>query len=147
MFFDLAHACQPNTHCHPERSEGSFWAIRVLALECAYALRMTGCGRNHPSPYIRLFKSVTFSNRRASVGRVARHDHAVHQPALAFGIVGVGLVHRGTIVPDHDVALPPGMAILEAWLDRVGDQLVEQCVALRAVHAYDLLHAIGVEVE
>src|SRR6185312_4733988 len=87
----------------------------------------------------------------ARLARLARplsgHHDAVHQTALAFGIVGVGLVHGAAVVPDHDVALAPDMAVLEARLDRVGDQLVEQGVALAAVQADHLLHAVGVEVE
>src|SRR5476651_689143 len=56
----------------------------------------------------------------------AGHDHAVHQAPFALGIVGVGLVHGAAIVPDHDVALAPDMAVLEPRLDSVRDQRVEQ---------------------
>src|SRR3954468_23564914 len=65
------------------------------------------------------------SNRRG-----AGHHDAMHQPPLAFGIVGVGLVHGAAVVPDHHVALAPDMAVLEARLDGMGDQPVEQRVAL-----------------
>src|SRR5260370_16491451 len=76
-----------------------------------------------------------------------RHDHAMHQSALSIGIVGVGLVHRATIVPDHDVALPPDVAILVIYLRCVADQLVEQPVALVALQPDAPLHAVSVEIE
>ena len=62
-------------------------------------------------------------------------DHAVHQAPLAVGIVGVGLVHGAAVVPDHDVALPPDVAVLVFRLDRMRDQLIEQPVAFATLHA------------
>ncbi len=56
-------------------------------------------------------------------------------------------MHGAAIVPDQDVALAPAVAVLILRLSRVIGQRVEQRVALRARHADDRLHAVGVHVE
>src|SRR5262249_16051653 len=77
----------------------------------------------------------------------ALDDDAVHLAPRALGVVGIRLVHGAAIVPDEDIALLPAMAVLEARLGCVRDELVEKRIALAPLEPDDLLDAVGIEVE
>src|SRR5262249_59102098 len=57
--------------------------------------------------------------------------HAPVDAVLLGGIGARGLVIRAAVVPDHDVALTPLMAVLPRGLDHVAGELVDERVALR----------------
>src|SRR5262245_13351911 len=73
--------------------------------------------------------------------------HAPVDPVLLGRVIARRLVVRAAVVPDHDVALRPPMAILAARLDHVPLQLVDQRVTLRLLESLDPEDLAGIEVE
>src|SRR5262249_45992443 len=66
---------------------------------------------------------------------------------LLWRVVAGGLVVRAAVVPDHDVALAPRVAILGVGLDHPARQLVYHRVALALGQALDPYDLAGIVVE
>src|ERR1700748_233791 len=84
--------------------------------------------------------------RPVSVRHVALQHDAIEVAHLVHVVVAVGLVQQATVVPDHEGAWVPGMAILEALLRRVRQQLGEQWQRLLVIEAEDALDADRIDV-
>src|SRR5690349_22308006 len=106
----------PRSSSLPPRRPGRSRLGRPKNIVRGCVSRELGLSReNADSP--KAWPSHAWDDLGRSGRRRTGNDHAMHQPPLALGIVGVGLVHGAAVVPDHDVALAPDMAVLEARLD------------------------------
>src|SRR6516225_1628880 len=69
---------------------------------------------------------------------IALHARAVHVARLRHVVVGHRQMPCRTIVPDHQIALGPPVAIHHVWLNRVLEQKTQDCPAFRLGYADDL---------
>ncbi len=79
------------------------------------------------------------------MGDGAGDDDPVHQAPLTIGIIGVRLVHGAAVVPDHDIASTPAVAIL-VFLACVACAVSSSSKASLslALEPNDVFHAVGV---
>ena len=84
--------------------------------------------------------------RRSDRSIPLEHD-AVQIPDVAYGIVSVCFMHQTAIIPDHDIAGLPFVAVLEFLLGRVFEQLVEQQQRLMFRHSDNLFDADRVDID
>ena len=79
--------------------------------------------------------------------RLALDQHALHDALLAHRIVDRHAMHRGAVVPHHDITLAPHMAVMMLGLARFVGKFVEQGVAFRAWQADDAIQPVRVKVK
>ena len=70
------------------------------------------------------------SDSRLSIHGRFGNAYTVHDPPLALIVVN-GAMHRGSVVPDEDIAQLPAMAVAEVLRSGVAGEKVEKFTALR----------------
>src|SRR5262249_2802644 len=131
----------------------SFMALR-LSGRLSVRVTMPSCRWYRTGPVvIRELLDCT----RASAGRaraptacgahssVRVHDCAQHDAALVRPVVAGAAVHRRALVPDQDVADAPAVIVDEAFLRRVGGELLDQRPRVLPLHADEAVRVHGID--
>src|SRR5579871_6452043 len=83
----------------------------------------------------------------ASPRRLALQHQPIEIAALAHVIIGIGLVDDAAVVPDHEIAVSPLVAVLVFRLDRVRHQFGDEIKRLPLTHADNRLDPHRVQIK